>query len=288
MPDCPMVDTHVHLWDPRRLRYPWLEELPALNRPFLLSDYQDACGPLPIEALVFMECDVEASQGLEEARWILELAAKEPRIKAVIPRAPLERGEGSRPSLEELGRHPLIKGVRRLIQSEPDPEFCLQPDFVRGVQMLADYDLSFDLCIAHPQLAPTTRLVEQCPEISFILDHIGKPDIKGQGWEPWATEMKALAEYPHVVCKVSGLITEADLEDWTPQDLKRYIDHVIGCFGWDRVLYGGDWPVVTLAGTYQEWVAALEGALADYSAHERKKLFYDNAIRVYRIQGGGE
>jgi L-fuconolactonase len=278
-----MVDTHVHLWDPNRFRYPWLEDRPALNRPFLLSDYDRACGSLPITRMVFMQCEAVPSQGLDEARWVLELAQEEPRLQGIIAWAPLEQGEASRPWLDELGRNPLVKGVRRLIQGESDPEFCLQPDFVQGVRMLADYGMSFDLCIAHTQLAQTLRMVAQCPEVSFILDHLGKPDIKGQVWEPWATEMKALSEYPNVVCKISGMITEADHEKWTPEDLKPYVDHVIGCFGFDRVLYGGDWPVVTLAGEYQEWVAALEWSLADYSADERKKLFHDNAVRVYRI-----
>ena len=194
------------------------------------------------------------------------------------------KGEDSRTFLEELKQYPLIKGVRRIIQFEDDLEFCLQPDFVKGVQILADYNLSFDICISHIQMANTIKLVDQCPDINFILDHIGKPDIKNQVLEPWVTELKTLSEFPNVGCKISGLITEADHEKWTKADLKPYIEHVINCFGFDRVLYGGDWLVVTLAGEYTQWIEALEWVLNSCSLDELKKLFHNNAIRVYKIQ----
>ncbi|MFH1009419.1 MAG: amidohydrolase family protein [Candidatus Latescibacterota bacterium] len=283
MPDFPISDTHVHLWDPNRFSYPWLSGHPKLNRPFLPEDYRGAIGPLQVENIVFVECGMASGQSMEEPVWVNDLAKKDPRIRAIIPSAPLEKGAGSRAVLVAYKKYSLIKGVRRLIQTEADPAFPIQPDFLRGVQMLAEYDFSFDICISDDQLKNTLKLVGQCPEISFVLDHAGKPEIKKRVFEPWKSELKALSEFPNVTCKISGMITEADHENWTAEGLKPYIAHVIECFGFDRVLYAGDWPVVTLAGEYQEWVAALDWALSGCRTEDLKKLFYSNAISVYRM-----
>ena len=284
MPTFPIVDTHVHLWDPKRLRYPWLDGIAALNRPFGLADYRKACGAVKVEAMVFVQCEVEFAQAMEEVEWVLGLARGAPRLKGLVPWAPLENGTGAEEYLENLVRcSPLIKGVRRLIQSETEPGFCLQRGFVQGVRSLARYNLSFDLCISHRQLADTVGLVRQCPNVTFVLDHIGKPDIKGQVTEPWRSELRDLADLPNVVCKVSGLVTEADVEKWTREDLRPYLDHVLACFGFDRVLFGSDWPVVTLAAEYPRWVTALDWALAGCSAVEKRKIFRDNAVRFYRL-----
>ncbi|HXW00022.1 MAG TPA: amidohydrolase family protein [Anaerolineae bacterium] len=278
----PIVDTHVHLWDPNHISYPWLAGAPAINRPFVLEDFRAASAGLNVEKIVFMECDAAAEDGLKEAAWVSSLAREEPRIQGIIAFAPLERGEGVRGYLDQLVKDSLVKGVRRLIQSER-PGFASQPDFVKGVQCLPAYNLSFDLCLRHYQLADTLKLVEQCPGVFFILDHIGKPDIKSQLFDPWRAEIKALARFSNTYCKISGLVTEADLENWTRQDLKPYIDHVIEVFGPDRIIYGGDWPVSTLATTYRTWVETLDWATEDLSDAERHKLFYENAISFYRL-----
>ena len=291
MPDIPIIDTHVHLWDTTKFTYPWLSDLPELASPHLPADYHAASACTRIEGMVFMQCDAAPSQSLAEARWVESLSQHEPRIRGIIPYAPLEKGAGSRPDLEELKSIPLVKGVRRLIQFEADTAFCIQPQFIKGVRLLAEYGLSFDICISHVQLANAVKMTQQCPEVSFLLDHIGKPDIRCSLTEPWAAELRALAKQPNVICKVSGMVTEADHAAWTKEDLKPYIDHVIECFGFDRLVYGGDWPVVNLAGGYGAWVAALDWALAGCTAEELRKLFHDNAVRVYRLEaessGGG-
>ncbi len=279
----PIIDTHLHLWDPRRLRYPWIDSIPLLNKPYLLEDYRKACGPVQVEKMVFLQCECLPEQFLQEAEWITSLARQDPRIQGIVPWAPLEKGEAARPDLERLAQNPLIKGVRRIIQFEPDLSFCLRPDFVRGVQILSDYNLSFDICISHVQMANTVRFVQQCPGVRFILDHIGKPDIKNRLLDPWKAEMKALSEMPNVWCKVSGLVTEADHKNWTKEDLKPYIDHVIACFGFDRVVYGGDWPVAYQATEYPRWVETLAWAVSGASEAERRKLFRDNAVAFYRL-----
>lgn len=283
MIDFPIIDTHLHLWDPSYLRYPWLDEIPLLNRPHLLADYNRATGDITVEKMVFLQCEVDFAQFMDEANWIASLAQVDPRIAGMVPWAPLEKGDAARSALEELATNPLVKGIRRIIQFEDDLAFCLRPDFVAGVQALADYNLSFDICINHLQLADTIKLVAQCPEVSFILDHIGKPDIKAHLFDPWRQEIQTLAGFPNVCCKISGLVTEADHANWTGDDLKPYIDHVIACFGFDRVLFGGDWPVATQATTYPRWVETLDWAVADASPAERRQLFHDNAIAFYRL-----
>ena len=282
MANFPIVDTHIHLWDPSVLRYPWLDEVPFLNKPYLLEDYRNACGAVDVGTMIFVQCDPDPDENLKEAEWVTSLAKEDPRIRGIVAGAPLEKGDGARPLLEQLSEIPLVKGIRRLIQSE-GLEFCVQPDFIRGVQSLEEFGLSFDICIYHRHLANTIQFVKQCPNIQFILDHIGKPNIKDQLFEPWKREIKELSEFPNVSCKVSGLVTEADFENWTREDLKPYINHVIECFGFDRVIYGSDWPVAAQATEYPRWVETLEWAVNGYSADELGKLFRDNALQFYRI-----
>jgi L-fuconolactonase len=282
MADFPIVDTHIHLWDPSVLRYPWLEEVPFLNKPYLLADYRNACGEINVETMIFVQCDTHPDDNLKEAEWVTSLSKEDPRIRGIVAGAPLEAGDGVKPLLEQLADIPLVKGIRRLIQSE-SLEFCVQPDFISGVQSLEEFGLSFDICIYHPHLANTIQFVKQCPNIQCILDHIGKPNIKDQLFEPWKREIKELSEFPNVFCKVSGLVTEADFETWTREDLKPYIDHVIECFGFDRVIYGSDWPVAAQATEYPRWVEALEWAVSGCSDDELRKLFRDNALRFYRV-----
>jgi L-fuconolactonase len=200
-----------------------------------------------------------------------------------VPWAPLEEGDAARPALERLVREPLVKGIRRIIQFEPDPEFCLRPGFVRGVQLLAEFGLHFEICITHAQMENTIRMVRQCPGVRFILDHIGKPDIRAHVIEPWATHLGTLAAMPNVWCKMSGLVSEADHDGWTREDLEPYVDRVIDCFGFDRVMFGGDWPVATLATDYPRWVETLRWAVQGCSDAELRRLFRDNAISFYRL-----
>jgi L-fuconolactonase len=283
MIDFPIVDTHVHVWDPFLFRYPWLESIPSLNWAYLVDDFREACEPVVVEKAVFVQAEVEPSQYRDEVAWVTDAAAQEGLIEGIVAWAPLEKGAAVDPELAWLAENPLVKGVRRIIQFEDDIEFCLKPDFVRGVQLLPRHGFSFDICINHLQMANTLKLVEQCPDVTFVLDHIGKPDIKGRLVEPWKRELKALSEFPNVSCKISGLVTEADMMQWTRRDLKPYIDHVIDCFGFDRTMYGGDWPVAYQATEYPEWVATLDWAVTGCSRDELLKLFRENAIAFYRL-----
>ena len=283
MANFPIVDTHVHLWHPKQLRYAWLKQVPLLNRPFLLKDYNDAIGDLEVESMVFVQCDTHPDDGLKETSWVTSLAARDPRIRGIVAWAPLEVGNCVAAFIEKLAEESLVKGIRRLIQGE-SVDFCIQPNFIDGVKTLSRHGLSFDLCIFHPQLANAIRLVEQCPDVQFILDHIGKPDIKNQLFEPWKQEIKVLADFPNVHCKISGVVTEADHDNWSLADVQPYIDHVIACFGFDRVIYGSDWPVSTLATDYRRWVETLQESVSGCSPEELRKLFHDNAVRFYRLK----
>jgi len=283
MLDFPLIDTHLHVWDPRLLRYPWLEDIPLLNKPYLLEDYDRASAPVAVEKMVFLQAEVDFAQFQQEADWVDSLAEQDSRLQGIVPWAPLELGAAALPALEKLAANPRIKGIRRIIQFEPDIEFCLQPSFIEGVQLLPRYDLSFDICIIHYQMANTIKMVAQCPDVLFILDHIGKPDIKNGLLDPWRADIKTLSRFPNVWCKISGLVTEADHQHWTKEQLKPYIDHVIDCFGFDRVMYGGDWPVAYQATAYPRWVETLAWAVEGCSEAELRKLFRDNAIAFYRL-----
>lgn len=280
----PIVDSHLHVWDPNHLAYPWLNEVPMLNKPHLPADYNQACGPVDVGAMVFIQCECAPEQFYDEAQWVAGLAEEDRRIRGIVPWAPLEKGEGARKALERMVALPLVKGVRRIIQFEPDIEFCLRPDFVRGVQLCSEFDLHFEICVDYRQMENTIKMVRQCPDVRFILDHIGKPNIKGHMLEPWRAQIKALAEMPNVWCKMSGLATEADWTCWTRADLMPYINAVLESFGFDRTIFGSDWPVATQATAYPRWVETLDEAVRGCSADELERLFRRNAIRFYRLE----
>ena len=279
----PIVDPHLHVWDIDRIDYPWLRDVPLLNRTFLLEDYNRACDTVAVERMVFLQCEAEFSQFQREADWVNSLADQDPRLQGIVPWAPLENGDAAHADLERLASNPRVKGIRRIIQFEPDLDFCLRPDFVRGVQALVDYNLSFDICIAPQHLPNTIQLVQQCPNVHFVLDHIAKPDIKHQQVEPWRTDIATLSTFPNVWCKISGLVTEADHNSWQQAQLKPYIDHVIAQFGFGRVMYAGDWPVASQATTYPRWVETLLWAVQGCSTDELKNLFHDNAMTFYKL-----
>ncbi|MGH2532017.1 MAG: amidohydrolase family protein [Thermomicrobiales bacterium] len=284
MPDFPIIDAHVHLWDPARFAIPWLEGAPALNKPFSLAEYGEATKEIRVEGVVYLEIDIAPAYALIEARHVVDLASQDARIMGIIAHAPVEDGDRVRVYLEALvALSSKIKGIRRLTQGLPDPEFCLRPGFVRGVQLLPKYGLSCDLCCTYRELGPTVELVRRCPETSFILDHIGKPNIRGGELNPWAEQMAALASLPNTVCKISGVLTEANLEAWTIEDVKPYVMHALEVFGEDRVVFGSDWPVVLGAASHQRWVSTLDDLTADFSEDAKRKLWAENVRRFYRL-----
>ena len=277
-----LIDSHVHFWDPAYLRYDWLAGAPAISGVYLPAQLPRHGPDWRLAGLVFVQADCAAEQGQAEVEWVAALAAHDPAIQGIVAFAPLEHGEAARPRVDWLGRQPLVKGVRRLLQAEA-PGFAVQPDFVRGVALLADYGLSFDIGARSDQLGEALALARQCPDVTFVLDHIGNPDIQAGRREPWQADVAALAALPNVRCKVSGVITRADHQRWQPAELRPYLDFVLDTFGPERVLYGSDWPVLTLAAHYEQWVDVLQAAVSARPAAEQQKLFSENARAVYRL-----
>lgn len=278
-----VIDSHIHFWDVDRLRYPWLDKEPDLNHS-ILPDHASTSGEGWVSAgLVFVEATTAPSTEVVEAEWVTMLAGQDPRIRAIVAQVPLENAEMAAQTLEGLQALPLVKGVRRLIQDRA-PGFCAQPAFVKGVQSLPRYGYSFDLCIRHHQMPEIITLVGQCPDVSFVLDHCGKPDIRAGVLDPWREQIRQLAAFPNVVCKVSGLVTEADVNNWQPGQLTPYIEHVVESFGIDRIMFGTDSPVLQLAHIdYSDWVDIALAAFSGLSDHEKVRVFHDNARAFYRL-----
>ena len=197
MPPGPIVDSHVHLWDPTRFRMPWLDGNERIGKPFGLAEFREHSAGIEVEGIVYLQVEVTPPYALLEAQWVADQPADGPPILGIVPWAPLEDGDRARSFLDAMvAIDPRIKGIRRLYQSEPDLDFCIRPDFIRGVQILPEYGLSFDLGVFNQHLKNTITLVRACPEVSFVLDHIGKPDIKGGMREPWYDEIRQLAVVP--------------------------------------------------------------------------------------------
>jgi L-fuconolactonase len=280
MASAPYIDTHVHFWDQRVLPYPWLVEVPSIAGPHTPAELHAEAGNDFPAKIVFVEC---GAPGLDEVNWIAQLALREPRIAGIVAKIPVNAGPATTLAIAALKRQPLVRGVRHLIQDEADPNFCVRPEFLAGVRALGAAGLSFDICCRHHQLAAVARLVRECPDTRFILDHFGKPDIKGALRDPWCEQITALAALPNVDCKLSGLVTEANHAAWTIDDLRPYVNHVLATFGHGRLLFGGDWPVVKLAGTYARWLDTARALVSHLSPAAQSAVFHDNAVRVYRL-----
>ncbi len=284
MPNFPIVDAHLHIWDPGRIRIGWQAGNDALGRPLLPADYVRDCGPVEVEAMVFVECFVDQGEFLKEVAFVEEYAKAEPRIKAIVAQAPVETGHDMRPFLDRLAdRHPAVHGIRRLIEFQADEDFCLRPGFIDGVKLLSEYGLSFDVNIHHTQAAKAAEFVEQVPETVMILDHCGKPGIKDGEISEWKKNLQRMAENPNLFCKLSDLPVEADHARWTEDELKPYIDAVVDIFGFERLIYAGDWPVCTQATTLSRWVDLLDSHFDGVSEAELRKFYRVNANRVYRL-----
>ena len=287
MPDFPIIDSHVHLYDVSRLRYPWLSRVPRINRTYLLRDFDAARGPVQVDQIVFAEVAVDRGLHLGEAAFVQELADQDRRLTGMVAHAPVENGAAVEEDLAALAKFGLLRGVRRLIETELDQSLCLEPGFLEGVRRVGRHGLTFDICVKHWGMVFALELVRRCPEVQFVLDHIGKPGIKAGLTEPWWQQIRELASLPNIHCKISGVATEADHESWTREQLRPYIAHAIECFGFDRVMFGGDWHVSELAVPYPQWVEIVDWVVEGSSVEEKRKLFHDNAIAFYRLDRPG-
>lgn len=277
-----IVDAHQHLWDLDLFRYSWLDSLPVLNRSFLMPDYLAAAEGLNVVKSVHLEADVDEPHMLEETRHLLALADQPDNPLEGIVACCRPESKDFKSYLDKIAGHPKLKGVRRVLHTQPDG-VSTSATFIKNVAALGDYGLSFDICFLARQLPIAINLVSKCPDVVFILDHCGVPQVKEQNLDPWRSHITEVANLPNVSCKISGLVAYADPQKWTAEDLRPFIDHAITSFGWDRVLFGSDWPVCTLSASYQQWVEALLSITQSAGEVNQRKLFHDNAIRVYRL-----
>jgi L-fuconolactonase len=283
-----IIDTHQHLWDLNRFRLPWVKEGTILGRNYLVSDYHAAAAGTGIEKTVYMEVDVEPSQQRAEADFVLECCRKPETmmVAGVISGRPA--ADDFKDYVTPLRGSPHIKGVRQVLHvATTPPGYCLDPKFVRGIRLLGESGLRFDLCMRMAELADAGKLIDQCPDTQFILDHCGNASVHTkEGGVPdrtqWKRDMDQLARRKNLVCKVSGLVNTAK-KGWTPDNLAPIVNHVLDAFGPDRVMFGGDWPVCLLGATLAEWVNGLKTVVASRPAEYQRKLFHDNAARLYGI-----
>jgi len=277
-----IVDAHQHLWDLDLFHYAWLKDLPVLNQSFRMNDYCEATKGLAIEKSVHLEADVDDPFMVEETQYMLQLADRSDNPLEGVVACGRPESKEFKNHLERILGHPKLKGIRRILHTQPD-DLGQSETFIENVNSLAGYGLSFDLCVLARQLPLAIRLVSRCPEVTFLLDHCGVPQVREKILDPWRANIHAIAKFPNVFCKISGLVAYADPHHWTAEDLRPYVDHAIECFGWDRVVFGSDWPVCTLSASYRQWVEALVSLTRGAGEVNQKKLFQENAIRIYRL-----
>lgn len=277
-----IVDTHQHLWDTNLFRYSWLASVPSLNRSFRMPDYLTATREVNVMKSVHVEADVDEPYMIDETRHVLALADQPDNPLEGVVACGRPESESFKAYLDKIAGHPKLKGIRRVLQTQPD-DVGQGATFIRNVSALSNYNLSFDICVLARQLPIAIQLVSKCPDVAFILDHCGVPQVKERTLDPWRAHITEIAKFSNVCCKISGLVAYADPSRWTAEDLRPFVDYVIAAFGWNRVLFGSDWPVCTLSASYEQWVKVLQAITHDAGEVNQKKLFYDNARRVYRL-----
>ena len=277
----PIIDAHVHLWDLQLLQYPWLDEEPGIKKNFMLKDYQLQTCDFQIDKMVFIQADCLPEQNLKEVEFVMAQALTDKRLQGIVAYAPLEKGLIISELLGRLQTQPLVKGVRKMY--DRDPSICTNSLFLDAVSMLPEYNFSFDLSIKPVSVKHTLKMIKECSDTRFVLAHLAKPNIKMGDLDQFKRDMDAFAALPNVVAKLSGLITEAARQNWTNEQISPYIDYAIECFGFDRLMYGGDWPVVLLAGTYRRWLETVYESVQDHHEEDVHKLFYGTAKEVYGL-----
>jgi L-fucono-1,5-lactonase len=273
------IDSHQHFWRYSAAEYGWIDDsMAALRRDFLPADLRSEM----IEASVDACVAVQARQTLEETRWLLELADANPFVAGVIGWVDLQADDAA-DQLARFADHPKLVGIRHIVQAEPDDRFMLRPAFCRGISLLAERGLTYDILIYPKHLQAAGELVSRFPGQPFVLDHLAKPDIRAGELRKWESGIRELAKFPLVSCKLSGLVTEADWKRWTPNDIWPYLDIAFDCFGADRLMIGSDWPVCTVAAGYGRTISIVDDYLATRPAAERAAVMGENAARLWRL-----
>lgn len=274
------VDSHQHFWHYDPARHAWItDEMSAIRRDFLPDHYESECAANGVNASVVVQVDQTESETL----FLLDLAERFPRIAGVVGWIDLRS-----PLVEERLRHfsqfKKLRGFRHIAQAEPDDRFLVQPAFLDGIAQLQAFNFTYDILVYPKQLPAAIELAARFPRQPFVLDHVAKPLIKARTLEPWASHIKTLAQNPNVFCKLSGLVTEADWQNWKPDDFRPYLDVVFAAFGPDRLMFGSDWPVCLVAASYAKVKQLIESYVSANAPEHTERIFGANAIRIYGLK----
>ncbi len=274
------IDAHQHFWIYDSREYDWIDDSMApLQRNFLPADLKPE-----LEAAGFEGCvAVQARQAGEETRWLLELAASSPFILGVVGWVDLQSPH-VRSELQTWAGNPKLVGVRHVVQSEPDDRFLLRPEFLRGISVLEEFDLAYDILIYTKHLPVAAEFVRQFPRQRFVLDHLAKPPIKSGSLDPWSHGIRKLAEFPNVSCKLSGMVTEADWRHWKAEDMTPYLDIAFDSFGPQRLMIGSDWPVCLVAASYAHATGIVKDYLGRQPVDVREAVLGGNAQRFWKLK----
>ncbi len=277
-----IIDAHQHFWHlDQPFDYTWLDadEMAPIHRNFLPEHLEPHLQNTGVDQSIV----VQTQHNLDENRWALGLAENNPLIAGVVGWVDLQ-SEKCETQLLELKEHSKFIGIRHVTQDEPDDDFIVRPNVLRGLRVLEKHGVPFDLLFYVKHLKHAVRLAEELPELPMVIDHLAKPRIKDRATDDWIDNFKAASRFPNIYCKLSGMITEADWDHWTPTDLKPYVDIAVEAFGPERCMFGSDWPVCELAGTYEQVHAALNELLGTLSESEQNSIFGETARRFYRLR----
>lgn len=274
-----MIDSHQHFWQVGRFEYPWMSsDLGVLYRDYLPHDLSPILRQNGVDKTVL----VQASNSVAESLWLLQLADANSFIAGVVGWIDLMSPQVEE-QLRELSAHPKFKGVRHLVESEPDDDWLVRPAVLSGLKRLATYDLSYDLLVHTRHLKYVPQVAERCPELALVIDHLAKPPIARNEIKEWSQALAPLAKFPNINCKLSGLVTEANWNSWQTNDLHPFVDRALELFGADRMMFGSDYPVCLLAATYEQVLESFQEILKDLNETERDKIFSTNAAKFYRL-----
>ncbi len=273
------IDAHHHLWRYSADQYDWIDDrMHVLQRDFLPGDLEAAAGQASMDGTIA----VQARQSIEETEWLLSLAGESTLIRGVVGWAPL-MSDNLGSVLDRLRANHKLKGLRHVVQAEPDDDFILRSDFNRGLASLLGTGLVYDILIFERHLPQTIQFVDRHPQQVFVLDHIAKPAIAKKQLEPWRSNLLELAKRENVYCKVSGMVTEADWTRWSDADLRPYWDTVLQCFGPERLMFGSDWPVCLVASSYERWLQTVAGWTNALTSSGRDSILGETAKKVYGL-----
>lgn len=284
MPSYPIIDSHFHLFDIPAVDYPWMGDAPRrLNARQTMTGYLAASKGLNIESSIFVEVNAAEGSHLAEASFAQQQADASGKIGGIVARAPVEKGEAVADDLELLLGNSKLRGIRRGVRSL---DMALDPKFIAGVKAVGHHGLVFDIGVVHWAVMFGIELARRCPEVPFVLDHFGTPPIKHGVIDPWWQQMRDFAALPNVKAKVSGMLSGVDPKNWHQWQVRPYLEHAIECFGFDRIMFGSDWPMLSDASSIGGWLSLVEETVAFATDEEKRQLFRGNAIETYRLEPG--